>query len=83
MIAIQELLGQEEPLREQPASEPIPFANSALDRDSQEGESGPIIKAAESCSSLPSEALRCRVRDSQKIDQNPANRVANTFSVDR
>jgi DNA-binding NarL/FixJ family response regulator len=46
MIAIQELLGPEEPLPEQPASEPIPFANSALDRDSKEGESGPIIKAS-------------------------------------
>jgi DNA-binding NarL/FixJ family response regulator len=46
MIAIQELLGREEPLPEQPASEPIPFSKSALDRDSQEGDSGPIIEAS-------------------------------------
>jgi DNA-binding NarL/FixJ family response regulator len=45
MIAIQELLGTEEPLLEQPASEPIPFSGPALDRDSEEGESGPITKA--------------------------------------
>jgi DNA-binding NarL/FixJ family response regulator len=44
--AIQELLGPEDPLPQQPASEPISFANSALDRDSQEGESAPIIKAS-------------------------------------
>jgi DNA-binding NarL/FixJ family response regulator len=46
MIAIQELLGPEEPLPQQPASEPIPFSGPALDRDSQEGESGPITKAS-------------------------------------
>jgi DNA-binding NarL/FixJ family response regulator len=46
MIAIQELLGTEEPLLEQPASEPIPFSGPALDRDSEEGESGPITKAS-------------------------------------
>jgi DNA-binding NarL/FixJ family response regulator len=46
IIAIQELLGTEEPLLEQPASEPIPFSGPALDRDSEEGESGPITKAS-------------------------------------
>jgi hypothetical protein len=46
MIAIQELLGPEEPLSEQPASEPIPFSGPALDRDSQDAECCPITEAS-------------------------------------
>jgi DNA-binding NarL/FixJ family response regulator len=46
MIAIQELLGPEEPLPQQPVSGPTLFSSPALDRDSQEGEFGPITKAS-------------------------------------
>lgn len=46
MVAIQELLGPEEPLTGQPSSGPTLFSSTTLDRDSQDGESGPITKAS-------------------------------------
>jgi DNA-binding NarL/FixJ family response regulator len=42
VAAIQELLGTEESLPEQLSSRPISVSSRELDRDSQEGESGPI-----------------------------------------
>jgi DNA-binding NarL/FixJ family response regulator len=45
VTAVQQLLGTEESLPEQPSSGPVPFSSPARDRDSQEGECGPITKA--------------------------------------